>query len=363
MISDSLEMSEAFFAQFSETLEKSINESDLCFSKSSISAKRAELAFGLEQNLQKAEDVLGYIFDDGFDPEAEIAETISILHELSGEKGDPVTLYAMALLAMNQFGVSLENKDLVFPVLMAAVLGEVENDLPYHNNFHFRKVMLHLIRLIRKHNEIYEGRKNALDAGRICRLLAAASIHDLGHDGKNNYSEDGKYEFARNEIESFDYAAPVLKACGASGDFLSDIRVMLIITDILPFGDLISPANQMAAVFDHHFGMSEEELPALSPDLAVLEERPDLTMLCMLLHGADLMNSMGLNYEVTKAESMAINKESGKNKTTPEDIWLFLNKICQNTLMSEAVQALAEKQLRLIYEQVHDEVSASVRSG
>jgi len=191
--------------------------------------------------------------------------------------------------------------------------------------------------------------------------LTAAPVHDLGHNGKNNYI-DGVYEFARLEQQSFGFALPILKVVGASEGFLTDVKVMLMTTDVLPFGDPVSPANQMAAAFDYHFGMSEDSLPELSPELAMLKERQDLVMLSMLLHAADLMNSMGLSYEITKRESSAINKEVGKESTTPEDIWLFLNKICQNVLMMDAVQALAERPIQEIYQKVRDDVSASITS-
>ncbi|MDH5721873.1 MAG: HD domain-containing protein [Alphaproteobacteria bacterium] len=360
-ILDSIKISEAFRVRFSDVLENEVDSSDLCFPKEDILARHNELTSGLEQNLQRAENRLGYIFEEGLDHDTENNKTIETLDCLSDEQGDPVSLYSMALFATHKFGVPLEQEELIFPLLAAAVLGEIEHDLPYHNNFHFRKVMLHAIRLITVHNRLFENKKRELDAQSICKLLTAALIHDLGHDGKNNYI-DGNYEFARLELRSFDLFLPVLNALSVPKEFISDVMVMLITTDVLPFGHPMSPANQMSAAYDYHFGMSSEDLPELSSELAILEERQDLTIMCMMLHAADLMNSMGLSYEVTKCESFAVNKEIGKEKTTPDDIWLFLNKICQNPLMLEAAQILAEKPMQEIYRQVRDDVSASVSS-
>jgi len=70
------------------------------------------------------------------------------------------------------------------------------------------------------------------------------------------------------------------------------------------------------------------------------------------------MNSMGINYEITRSETKAINQEIGKDSVSPDDIWLFLNKICLNAMMSEAVRSLAESAIEEIFEQVKAEMAA-----
>lgn len=356
-ISESKKTSDRFSARFADVLNTQFSEQDFYVSKEVLIEKLQDLTQNIEHDAAKAQDVLSYISDDSLSSNAELEMTLEAVGTLNCKQDSFVSLYAMALFAMNEFGVLQGQKDeLVFSVLAASILGEIKNVLPYHNNYHYRKVMLHTIRLIRAHNYIYQGKKNALDAEAIFKLLIAAPIHDLGHDGRNN-SASGTYKFAAIEQRSFGYAEPILSALGCGEERLADIRVMLLTTDVLPFGDPMSPVNQMAAAFDYHFGMSEEGLPELSSGIMVLEERADLTLLCMLLHGADIMNSMGLTYDITQAETKAINIELGKESVSAEEIWLFLNKICMNSMMSEAVQRLAEDSMKEIYGRVKREIS------
>ena len=60
---------------------------------------------------------------------------------------------------------------------MAALIGEVPNDLQYHGNEHYRKVLFHAIRLMATHNQLFEGDARELNAQQIAVLLTGACMN------------------------------------------------------------------------------------------------------------------------------------------------------------------------------------------
>lgn len=192
----------------------------------------------------------------------------------------------------------------------------------------------------------------------MAALMIAAAIHDLGHDGSSNISDHHHYEFARLEQRSFAMAAPLLRGAGADEALLEDVRMILMTTDVSPFGDPISPARQLRAAYAYHYDAEGEEELSLGKELAVLEERADLTMMCMLFHEADLMNSNGLAYEVSAFETALLSEEIGKEEASPEDLFLFLEKICHGGMCTEAWEALARANFNAIYTQALRDVRA-----
>ncbi len=212
-------------------------------------------------------------------------------------------------------------------LLMAAVLADFPNVLPYHNNQHFRKVVLHCARMICAHNYIFDETQNVFAKAELIKLLVAACIHDLGHDGMGNIV-DRTYHMARTEERSFHLAEPYLLAVNMSESDLYDIKIMLIGTDASPFGDPIGPSKQMRRAFLYHFGDEDDGGSLdLSDKLSVLKERDDLSLMCMILHEADLMNSIGLDYNITVEESLVVSQEI-ESVATPEGTLLFLEKTC-----------------------------------
>ena len=242
-------------------------------------------------------------------------------------------------------------------LLIAAILADLRNDLPYHNTLHYRKVLLHTVRLIAVHNHLFKGSdKRTLDHDAMTKLMISACIHDLGHAGTGNIIER-KYQMAMTEQRSFDLAYPYLAATGLSEDILADIRIMLITTDVSPLGDPISPMQQARAAYKLHFGMNkdDDDEPLYSQPLEILKEDERLCLLCVLLHEADIMNSAGVDYEITRKESVAINQEMGESLALPEDTLLFLNKICGDGFLSDAARYLADGNLIRIKARVMDD--------
>lgn len=268
-------------------------------------------------------------------------DTVSIVEYLRSWHvlGNSPSLVAMAVAACEEFGI--KKPDNVQLLLLAAVLGDVENDLPYHNNLHFKKVMLQLMRLISVHNSIYGGTAKALDEDQCAVLLIGGCIHDLGHDGLGN-TVKGVFYSGRLERQSFDFAKPYLEAAGAGREMLDPLRAMILTTDVTPLGDVTNPMNQMKAAFRYHFRGEKEKFPSLnlSDELEVFEDDAALTVMACMLHEADIATSAGLEYSITQFETCKLMEEIGSDDARPSHVLDFLDKVCQRRFLSDAGQEL-----------------------
>ena len=270
--------------------------------------------------------------------------------------GDAPSLTALAIAAMQEFNIT--EADFTHAVLMATILGEVEHDQPYHNNNHFRKVLLQTIRVIGAHNNIYSGTELELNTQQIALLLSAAAIHDLGHDGTGNTLE-GVHQPSRLELRSFELAKPYLEAAGLQGqEYFDLLKVLLVATDVSPMNDPKSPTNQMKSAYRFHFMGEDKNFHRihLSSDLRILEKDKSAALMACLLQEADIATSAGLAYEVTEFESASIFKEMEIEEVRPQQIINFLNDICQKSFLSGAGQKLYGENITRIYLQAEKAV-------
>ncbi|MGN7439114.1 MAG: hypothetical protein ACTHOO_10790 [Alcanivorax sp.] len=253
---------------------------------------------------------------------------------------------SMIAYVVGAFGFDYEaHRSLIDAMLVASVLAEVNNDMPYHNNLHFRKVLLHLVRMLTIHNRLFKDK--VLDQESVAKLVVAACIHDLGHNGGSNIV-DRKYHMARLEKASYTLAYPFLAKTGVSEDFLNDILLMLIGTDTAPFGDPISPSSQIKVAYEYHFSIKGQGGLSLSEELMRLERDQQLALLCVILHEADIMNSAGVDYDITKYETVCVSQEYGDIGAYPEDTLLFLEKVCNGGFLTDAGSYLADDNLKTI---------------
>jgi hypothetical protein len=329
----------------------------------SITIQQASERLKSDYPLAKAR--LAYIFSNDFDAVKLTTKTCALIQDWHDGK-DLFHISSVVLVVLEQFGFieyvngviklnEVAEEPFVRAMLVASVLAEVPNDLPYHNNLHFQKVLLHVIRLVAVHNnKIFMGTPCSLEHIDIAKLIIAACIHDIGHEGTGNIV-DHKYHLAMIEKRSFSYAYPYLAAAGLDEEMLEDIKVMLITTDVSPLGDPISPINQLHTAFEYHFGMAEDvddEEATLNEELSVLMENSHLCLLCVLLQEADILNSAGVHYDITRYESIAVNKEIGRSHSLPEDTLLFLQTICSSRMLSSAARFLADENLEAITRRV-----------
>ena len=323
----------------------------------------------LERDYTLAEERLSFVFGADGGAEQSNRETLKLVQDWHAGR-DMFSATAMVIVAMEHLGFSGQdnsaaneslNERLIQAMLAASALGEVANNLPYHNNLHFRKVLMHVLRMIVAHNnKIFSDTTHRLSKMDMAKLIIAACIHDIGHEGKGNIV-DHKYHMAMIEKRSFSYAYPYLKAAGLDEDTLADIKVMLITTDVSPLGDDISPVNQLRVAYEYHFGMAEEvddgeeEETPIADELCILMEDSHLCLLCVMLQEADIMNSVGVDYNITRFESVAISKEIGLSHSLPEDTLLFLESICSRKLLSDAARYLAEDNFAVITQRVFED--------
>ncbi len=262
--------------------------------------------------------------------------------------GAAPSLMAMATVMIDEFTITQpDNRHIV---LMAATLGGLELELPYHNNLHFRKVTLQLMRLIQVHNDIYGETSKSLTEDEITLLLASACIHDLEHDGRGNTIK-GVHEPCRLEIQSYVIAEPFLKAVGASDEGLETMKLLLLCTDVSPLGEPTNPISQMKAAYRYHFMGDDSKISSLnlSEDIKALEANAKATLMACLLQEADIATSGGLSYEVTQYETALYRREIGFRDACPKHIVDFLDAVCQRRFLTDAGQKLFAANMARIY--------------
>lgn len=312
----------------------------------------------LPEQRQSLPSATSGVFSGFHDHEAETELTVHLFRHwhLYPESS---SLTALCLLGLDLFAPDATLTQLK-ALLAASVLGEMPNDLPYHNNIHYRKVLLQTLRMVRAHNDTYKGTAKALTADDIVLLMIAACIHDLGHDGHGN-TVRGVWEQGKLERQAYDIAVPYLLACGFDKpEELERLRVMILCTDVTPVGDPASAAAQMKAAYRHHFMGFKGRFQSLNLDanLKRLETDADLILMSLLLHEADIATSAGLTYAVTAYETAALMEEIGQETAHPQHVMDFLNLICQRQMLSIAGQELFAANMARIHALTEEAIAA-----
>ena len=310
----------------------------------------------LPEDLETLRREAGFVFSVENEPENLTEQTVELFRRWHLAKRSP-SLAALVIFALENLKPDLP-PEIARAVLAAGVLGEVENNLRYHNNLHYKKVILQIMRLITVHNTIYEGTDRALDGRQAGLLLLAACIHDLGHDGKGNTIK-GVFEQGRLERRAMDLAQPYFEACGMDARDIAKVRVMILCTDVAPLGDPANPVNQMKAAYRYHFLGQKKKIGPLNldPDLMPLQNDPVLTMMSLILHEADIGTSAGLDYTITAFETSSYKRELGEERAYPRDIIDFLEDICQRRMLSAAGERLFAANMARIFALAEKEVA------
>ena len=322
-----------------QALNKAIDavEGTVWASKDDLHKTLKQVTKTLENDLKDIE-TCDFIFPDHHSAGAGADDLAGYLREWHMSGGAP-SMAALVVATMEVFEIT--QPDLVQSLLMAAILGEVENDLPYHNNAHFKKVVLQSIRMICVHNGIFAGTLKVLGEQSIATILIAACIHDLGHDGLGNAIK-GVFYPGRLERYAYETAAPYLQQTGLSDEILAEIEVLLLVTDVSPLGDITNPMYQMKAAYKFHYMGDKERLHTLnlSDELDVLERNETLALMACMLHEADIATSAGVTYSVTQFETCLFREEIGVLDARPSHIIDFMDKVCQRAFLTDAGQKL-----------------------
>ena len=132
------------------------------------------------KDYERLHDVSGLLFDP--DIAAYGARTTAVFNRWDQAEGGGPVLPVFLTQAIERFQLPRDGPE-VRAAMMAAVLAEIPNDLLYHGNEHYRKVMFHTIRLLAVQRQQDFADQPALSDQNMMQMLIAATIHDLGHEG------------------------------------------------------------------------------------------------------------------------------------------------------------------------------------
>jgi len=261
--------------------------------------------------------------------------TYNLLQEWSKKQNQP-SLSSILLSAGEYFGVSEQDKAFL---AVAGILGSEETDLEYHNAEHNLKVSLMAIRLCAASTDLTAHDKT--------KLMIAAAIHDLGHDGKGNM-ENGVHVPYRLEKQSFELAKPFLKQMGMSDDDLEDIKVMILGTDVSPMESPDAPQRRVT------------EGKNFPPELKRLENNPKLLKMTRMLAIADIACSSSLHPDQTDYETRNVAQEVGKDASSMkyEEVAKFFGFFAQKC--GGILHTVPEA--RFVFEDNHKHVHAQMMS-
>ncbi len=292
------------------------------------------------------------------------ARATAVFNRWEREEGGGPSLTAFVAQAIDRFNLPVGGPE-TRSALMAALLAEIPNDLLYHGNEHYRKVMFHTIRLLATHRQGHFAGLPELDDADVMKLLIAATIHDLGHEGGDNLRE-GIYTPGYMEQKAFDMMRPYFEGLGLDRDYWGDIETIIFCTDITFFAGDNSPCARMKKIYRYHF---LHDLPddvdvemMMIGKLRRFEDSPRLALMAMLLHEADIATSSGLSYEQSRAETISIMEERGMTTAGPKVLLRFLIEQLNGCMVTPAAQQLFSKEMADIMQQAEDDLRAGVES-
>ena len=201
--------------------------------------------------------------------------------------------------------------------MVAAVLAAVPCTNQFHNGDHSREVLANAIWLSQANAVLAAaGTQGAAPMAPIAvaRLLLAATMHDLGHDGTANTvptaGGDDHYVPFRLEDSAFELMRPVLGRAGIDFAVIGDLQAMLRATD-----PRARPG--VRAVTDH--ALYGVRLPAeVANEFAHRLRHQGLALATALLCDADVISSAGLTHEYYLRLSSLLSTERGTTITDAE---------------------------------------------
>lgn len=325
-----------------KSLDNVINQvpvDDLWPASKTLQQVQEKLILSFKSDYKRIKEELLPILGGDNDIDVQTELTTNVLK--AWQTGKSPSLCAISAFVADEYFVDM-SADFKNALMTASLLGEVEHNPSYHNNMHFKKVLLSAVRLIVEHNEIYKGTNRIFNARDAAMIMIASCIHDLGHDGMGN-TIYGVFYPGRLEERSFDLAKPYLLLCGLSEEKdLEELHLMLRCTEVTPLRDPRNPMNQMKAAYRYHFLNDESPLSALKLEdkFKVLEKDKHLVTKALILHEADIATSAGLTYEVAKHETSLFMEEITESWARPSHILGFLTQICNRQFITDAGQRL-----------------------
>ncbi|QQG35135.1 MAG: hypothetical protein HYS17_06050 [Micavibrio aeruginosavorus] len=344
----------SFFRTLKPAIDQTVPEPSEFLTPEALSARAAALEQSFESDMRRVAEVSELLF--GVDTAAYGARCAAVFSRWEAEGGGPA-LTAMVMQATQYFELDIESAP-VQAAFIAAMLAEIPNDLQYHGNEHYRKVLFHTIRLVAAHNQAPDG-QSAIEKDDIALLLAAACIHDLGHEGGDN-AREGVYTPGMMEQRAFDLARPYLLGVGLDAESVGQIETLVFCTDITFFAGDNSPCVRMKKIYKHVFyGDNDEDVSIMMMGkLRRYEDNPKLVLMAMLLHEADVGTSAGLSYERTKTETISFLAERNIMKAGPKTVLAFLRDQLGETMFTAAGKRLFGPVMAQVIEQAEEDIAA-----
>lgn len=171
--------------------------------------------------------------------------------------------------------------------------GQLSRALPFHDRMHFCDVTL---------AAHYLGRSHSVETNVHQLLVAAAVIHDLGHDGKGN----GATPF-RLERQSLALAQPLLTDAGVDETIIRQLAAIVLATDIAN-----GLARARAWFFHHWHGAPPPSGAEPIAEFALFQAQPSTAWLAVALSEADALASAGLSIASAEAQEARLASEQGR---------------------------------------------------
>lgn len=266
-------------------------------------------------------------------------------------KDVPPTLPTFLAIACDYFGVE-EGHPLVRPALAASILGEIPHLNPYHNNHHFREVMVMVMRLCATHNQMCETDDMRLYSSDVLLLLIAAAVHDFGHDGQGNMDGATHYP-SRQETASAEKAGLFLEAAGLLPADMQTIRAMIIATDVSRNKDDQSPASITRDIYRAH--REGGEMPVTDDFYNPFIHDAKLSLMAMILCEADIAPSTGLSYDFASFTTVMVAEESDVLEPSANTLFGFMDRICHGRYLTDAAAYLMADNFADVYDRARQD--------
>jgi hypothetical protein len=317
------------------------------YSADQILSSAEVLLAELDQNLSDLDEVEELFYGKEL---AAYGERCATVFKRWDEEGGWPSLLAITMRAWDKF--SLPQDKLFKAAILSAIIAEVPNDLQYHGNTHYRKVLLQSIRLAQT-NQKLEGEEHVnLSDENIALLLIAAIIHDLGHEGGDNL-RDGIYTPGYMEQKAYDIAHPYFEALELERDQCSSLETLVFCTDITFFAGDNSPCVRMRKIYSYYFIDDSDEtvLNYMIGKLRRFDDNKEFTLMAMVLHEADIASSAGLTYEQSIRETIDIFEERYLQTAGPKGLLAFMKEQLEGGMKTEAGKAVFSSSMDVIMDQ------------
>lgn len=347
-----------FFRALQPVIDETVPEASVLLTREALQERVLQLQQTFQSDMHRMADVSELLF--GRETAAYGERCSAVFGRWEAEGGGPA-LTAMVMQAIQHFDLDADAAS-VRAALIAAMLAEIPNDLQYHGNEHYRKVLFHTIRLIAAHNQESTA-DMLLGKDEIAMLLAAACIHDLGHEGGDN-AREGVYTPGMMEQHAFDLARPYLQATELPAEAIGQIETLVFCTDITFFAGDNSPCVRMKKIYKHLFwdDRSEDVSIMMMGKLRRYEDHPKLVLMAMFLHEADVGTSAGLSYDRTATETVAFLAERGIMQAGPKTVLAFLRDQLGETMFTDAGKRLFGPVMAQVIEQAEQDILAGRES-